>query len=135
MLALIEKTFFLPPDWIGKVSELNLQSFTPFLAYIGQPDDHKCWATSLPFTSIYPTNLRTNLWNFHKKSFENWRSWKSQFFWVSHFEIVPIQISHILWGTKDGMKFCWFHWFPEKSGGNRIMRHIVEYQVKEPRGS
>ena len=52
-------------------------------AYVGQSDDHIGWAT---FASIYPTNPRTNLWNFSRKIFENWRFWKTQFFWVGHFE-------------------------------------------------
>ena len=44
-------------------------------------------------------NPRTNSWNFHEK-ISNWRFWKSQFFWVSHFDFffcfIPIKISHKL---------------------------------------
>ena len=29
--------------------------------------DHIGWATSMPFASINPTNIRTNLWKFHGK--------------------------------------------------------------------
>ena len=38
--------------------------------YVGHPHNQIGWATSMPFTSINPTNPRTNLWNCHKK---NWR--------------------------------------------------------------
>ena len=41
-----------------------------FRAYVRQPHDHIDWATSMPFASINPTNLRTNPWNFHKKHWE-----------------------------------------------------------------
>ena len=44
--------------------------FSHFWAYVGQPHDHIGWAQSMPFASINPTNLRTSLWNFHKKNWE-----------------------------------------------------------------
>ena len=58
------------------------------------------------------TSLRTNLWNFRKKKIENWRFWKTQFFWVGHFGLAflcfcpfwalcrtawpPYRLSHII---------------------------------------
>ena len=36
-------------------------------AYVGQPHGNIGWATSMPFTSINPTNPRTNQWIFWKK--------------------------------------------------------------------
>ena len=36
-------------------------------------------------------------------------------FWFLCF--TPIQISHNLWATKDGMKFWWLPWFPAKTRG------------------
>ena len=48
-------------------------------------------------------------------------SWTS---WI--FCFIPIQISHNLWGTKDGTKFWWVLWFPAKSYlGCKIMRNTV----------
>ena len=41
--------------------------FLCFWAYVGQPHDHRDWATSMPFASINPTNPRTNLRNFRGK--------------------------------------------------------------------
>ena len=34
-----------------------------------------------------------------------------------HFCLIPNQISHNLWDTKDGTKNLWLPRFPEKSGG------------------
>ena len=55
--------------------------------------------------------------NFLRKVFENWQSWKSQFFELA----ILIQISHNLWGTKVGTKFWWLPWF-WKARGYKIMR-------------
>ena len=108
-----------------------------FRAYVGQPDNHIIigWATSMPFASIYPTNPRTNWWNFHKKNIENWQNWKTQFFWVGHFEFIfshkfffcfiPIKISRIFLGSKDGSKFWWLPWFPAISLLCVILRYTV----------
>ena len=50
------------------------------LKYIKQPDNLIGWATFLPF-AIYSTDPRINRWNF-----KSWQSWKTQFFWVGHFD-------------------------------------------------
>jgi hypothetical protein len=42
-------------------------SFACFRPYVGQPDNHIGWATSMPFSSIYPTHSRTNIWNCFEK--------------------------------------------------------------------
>ena len=57
-----------------------------FLAYVGQPDGHISWVTLMPFASINPTNPRTNLWNFGDNCSAFGGSWKTQFFWVGHFD-------------------------------------------------
>ena len=41
--------------------------FACFRSYVGQPDNHKGWVTSMPFALIYPTYPGTNPWNFHEK--------------------------------------------------------------------
>ena len=56
-------------------------------AYIGQPDDHIGWAKLMSFASIDPTHLKTNLWNFGKNCSAFRGGWKTQFFWVGHFEL------------------------------------------------
>ena len=49
-------------------------------AYIRLPDNHIGWANSMPLASIDPTHQRTSSWKF------DGGGWKTQFFWVSHFE-------------------------------------------------
>ena len=41
--------------------------FGCFRAYVGQPHGHTRWAIPMPFTSINPTNPRTNPWNFYEQ--------------------------------------------------------------------
>ena len=41
--------------------------FACFRPYIGQPDSHISWATLMPFTSIIPTDYRTNPTQYHEK--------------------------------------------------------------------
>ena len=99
--------------------------FACFGAYVGQPDGHIGWVTLMPFASINPTNPRTNLWNFGENCSAFGDGWKTQFFWVGHFEFFfskkkfffcffLIQISQDLWCTKDFSKFWWLPWFPAK---------------------
>ena len=38
----------------------------PFWGYVRQPHDYIGWATSMFLSSINPTNLKTNPWNFNK---------------------------------------------------------------------
>ena len=49
--------------------------FGRFRSYRGQPDNHIGWATSLPFTPIYPTDPRTNPWICLRKNIKNLLSW------------------------------------------------------------
>ena len=41
--------------------------FACFRPYVGQPDDHIGWASSISLPSIYLIHPRTNPWNFGKK--------------------------------------------------------------------
>ena len=52
-----------------------------------------------------------------------WRSWKTQFFWVGHFEFffskkkyffcfIPMKTCQSLLVSKDFSKFWWLPWFP-----------------------
>ena len=69
-----------------------------FRAYVGQPESHIGWATSMPFTLIHPTYPRTNLWNFWEKYWELGEL-KNSFFWVGHFYFfcfIPMKISQFL---------------------------------------
>ena len=50
--------------------------FACFWAHVGQPHNHIGWATSMPFASINPTHLRTNLKIFMKKYWELAKPWK-----------------------------------------------------------
>ena len=52
------------------------------------------------------------------KKIENRGSWKSQYFWVRHFDFfyfIPMNISQHLQVSKDGSKFCWFSGLQQKS--------------------
>ena len=54
-----------------------------FCNYVGQPHNHMGWGTLTPFTSINPP-----IHEIFTKFFENWRFWKTQFFWVGHFFLL-----------------------------------------------
>ena len=57
--------------------------------------------------SINPTNPRTNPWNL-EKNIENWRNWKTQFFWVVHFGFFfqkRKKLLHSHENLTDGSKF------------------------------
>ena len=71
-------------NWMWQL--LTLQFFACFRPYVGQPDDHIGWATSMPFASIYPTNPRTNPWNFPKKMLRI-GGVENLSFWVGHLEL------------------------------------------------
>ena len=56
---------------------------------------------------------------FSQKNVENWRFWKTQFFWVGHFGFffkkfffcfLPMKIGQSFLGIKDGSKFWWLPW-------------------------
>ena len=53
---------------IGSKKGKNMKNVFLFLfrAYVGQPDDHIGWATSMPLALIYSSFPRTNPWNFHE---------------------------------------------------------------------
>ena len=53
-----------------------------------QPGNHIGWTTSMHFTSIYPTDPRTNLWNFNKTISRIGGFEKLVFFWVDHFDFL-----------------------------------------------
>ena len=73
---------------------------------------------------------------FSQKNIENWRSWKTQFFWVGHFEFyfsnffiffcfIPMKISHKLCVRMDGTQFLLLLWFTAKNeGGNHIIAWV-----------
>ena len=68
-------------NWLNLKHHFASTSWTTW-AYVGQPHEHICLATSMAFKTINPTNQSLK---FLKKNIENWRFWKSQFFWVGHF--------------------------------------------------
>ena len=79
-----------------------------FWAYVGQPHDHIGWATTMPFTSINPTNPRTNPWKFHEKILRIGGAGKWGFlsrpFWISLFQ-KKITFCFIL--MKTSSPFIW----------------------------
>ena len=84
------------------------------------PHDHIGWPTSMPFTSINPTNPRTNPWNFWKKILRIGEIEKLSCFELAILEFkkkcfIPMKISHKLCDRMDGTQFWFFLWFPVNS--------------------
>ena len=113
--------------------------FGCFWAFVGQPHSHIGWATSMPFASFNPTNLRTHLRNYREKflrigDFEKWAFFESailNFFFKKKifFCFIPMKISPNLYGKKDGSKFWCFPWFPENSLLCVILRYTVYCKI------
>ena len=92
---------------------------------------HIAWATSNPFASINPTNPRTISWKFGTNCSAFGGGWKTQFFWVGHYDFFfknkNFSVSNLLklvtslWDTKDGMKFWWLPWFPAKNNSCQLI--------------
>ena len=57
-----------------------------FWTHVGQSYSHIGCAKPMPFASINSTNPRTNPWNFGGNCSAFGGGWKTQFFWVGHFE-------------------------------------------------
>ena len=97
-----------------------------FWAHVGHSDGNICWSTLMPLTSIYPTNPRTNPWNFCEKILRIGEVENLRFFWISHFEFffcfIPIKISHKLCDGMNGM-------FSLVSTKFLAMRNISLYSV------
>ena len=53
----------------------NICTFLPILFYL----DQICWATSMPFASIYPTYPRPSQWNFCQNIVRTGGAWKWHF--------------------------------------------------------
>ena len=89
----------------------------------------------MPFTSIIPTNPRTNPWNYHKfflriGKFENRPFWKIGhfgFFFLANFFfcLISMKISHKSSGRIDGTQFWCLPWFP----ANSLLCVIYRYTV------
>ena len=99
-----QKIFFFNLVCLSTKQPKNTKNafFACFWAYVGQPHSHIGWALSMPFASITPTNPRTNPWNFGGNCSAFGGGWKTQFFWVGHFEFFFAKKKKI------------FHFFPMK---------------------
>ena len=72
---------------------------------------------------------------FSQKFFENWRFWKTQFFWVGRFGFffqkkncycfIPMKIGQSFLGIKNGLKFWWLPWFPAKNHSPQTFQPAV----------
>ena len=53
-------------------------------------------------------------WGWSKKNFENWRFWKTAILnnRLKNNCLIPMKISHKLFGRMDGTQFWCFSWFP-----------------------
>jgi hypothetical protein len=93
--------------------------------------------------------LKDQSMKYWRKLLSFWRSWKTQFFWVGHFEFffskfffffcfIPMKISHKLCVRMNGTQFLLLWWFTARNkGGNHkwawvyCTSYIVGFFVKK----
>ena len=80
----------------SKTKNAFLVFFAENWAYVGQPDDHIGWAKWMPFVSIDPTHPRTTLWNFGENCSAFDGGWKTQYFWVGHFDFFFFKTLYVI---------------------------------------
>ena len=74
----------------NKRAKTTKNAFLPLKwPFVGQPDNHIGWATSLAYTWISPTYPRTISWNFGEKIFRIGEFEKLTFFWNKSAEFHP----------------------------------------------
>ena len=110
-------------------NSLKTQKMHFLPVYVGKPHGHIGWAKSMPFTSINPTNPKTNPWNFGGNcsafgDVEKLSFFESAILIIFFFAFIPIEISHNLWDTKEGTNFDTLI-SSKKLGGYKIMRNTV----------
>ena len=103
--------------------------FACFRPYIHQADKHIGWATLMPFPSIYPTDPRTNLWNFREKilrmdGFENSVFLRWPFWFINFFLLHPIKSSQSFF-ARMGQNFDDYPGFQPMSFGPTLMHRTV----------
>ena len=107
--------------------------FGNFWVYVRQPQDHICWARSMPFASCNPTNPRTNLWNFHEKflrigDFEKWPFLKNGHFGY-FFKKKNFFFASFSWKSVQIYMVEWMGWnFDVFPGFQKIPRVVWLYQ-------
>ena len=91
--------------------------------------------------SYYPKDQSMKFW---RKLLSFWRCWKTQFFWVGHFEFffskkkfffcfIPMKKSQSLLVSKDGSKFWSLWWFTAKNeGGNHKWAWVYMMHKRGP---
>ena len=92
----------------------------------------------MPYASIYPTNPRTNPWNFCKKILRIGGIEKLFFFWVGHFEFfcfIPMKTSKSLLVSKDGSKFwsspTWQHFLTQTKHFEGSVNCVMSFFFKK----
>ena len=81
----------------------------------------------MPFSSINPTLLRTNLWNFGDNCSAFGGDWKTQFFWVGHFFLLHSYLNKSqINGYQGWDEILMITLISSKNlGGYKIMRNTV----------
>ena len=75
----------------NKRAKTTKNAFLPLKwPFVGQPDNHIGWATSLAYTWVSSTYPRTISWNFGWKNIQKWWIWKIDFFWNNTIPIFKI---------------------------------------------
>ena len=110
--------------------------FACFRPYIGQPDNHIGWATLMSFTSIIPTDYRTNPTQYHEKNLRIDGFAKRSFFEsaiLEFFLLNPIKSSQRFLGSKDGSKIlclCTLFSSPRGLGPTLMHRTVMQSRTR-----
>ena len=110
-------------------NKMGKNAFLVFFAqkwpFSGQPDNYIGWATSLAYSWVSSTYLRTISCNFGEKMFRIGEFEKLPFLKQQNSNIqnskklkifcsIPVQISHKFLGNMDRIQSLWLLWFPAK---------------------
>jgi hypothetical protein len=143
--------FFIKISWIGPwVNRINwceghwCGSFSRLILRL-------CRTASWPYRLSHINALHINQsyqpkgqsMKFSQILFENWRFWKIQFFWVSHFDFffskknqfffcfIPMKISQRFLDIMDVTKFWRLPWFPAKNNTPQtLLGGVYDVQIK-----
>ena len=88
----------------------------------------------MPFASIYPTNPRPNLWNFHKKILRIGGTWKKFFFFESpilifFFDFLYLNYSQINGVAWMGLNFYDYHDFQKIRGALELWNTLHVFSI------
>ena len=123
-----------------------LHMFRQVLFWAGNQGNHQNFEKSLLSYKLWLAFFAC-FWAYVGQPDGFWRSWKTQFFWVGHFEFffskkknffcfIPMKTCQSLLVSKDFSKFWWLPWFPAPNSTclnicNTVYIHIFLYRQGE----